>query len=71
MGELTFLHVCRIKINGQQAVHLLLSVCKGFLHTIFAKIHLKHHCLQEELKQSVVILGSVSLLREYIENNDT
>lgn len=31
MGQLTFLSVCRIKINGHQAVCLLLSVYKGFL----------------------------------------
>lgn len=51
MGQLAFLKVCRVKINGHQAVHLLLPVCKGFLHAIFAKRHLKNHYPQEEFKQ--------------------
>lgn len=35
------------------------------------KRHLKNHYPQEELKQRVAILESVSLLGEYVENNDT
>lgn len=37
MGQLAFLSVCRIKINGLQAVCHLLSVYKGFLWTLSLK----------------------------------